>query len=77
MVVGETMRLVGVGLLIGLAAAWAATRLISSILFGLTAMDPLAVALAVLVMGGVALLSGYIPARRAAAVDPMLALRHE
>jgi ABC-type antimicrobial peptide transport system permease subunit len=71
------MRLVGAGLLVGLAAAWAATRLISGILFGLTAMDPLSLAAAVSVMAAVALVAGYVPAHRAAEVAPISALRHE
>jgi ABC-type antimicrobial peptide transport system permease subunit len=71
------MRLVGIGMLIGLVAAWAATRLIANALFGLTPMDPLTIVSAVLVLGAVALLSGYAPSRRAARVDPMVALRHE
>ena len=77
MVARETMRLVGVGMLVGLLAAWAATRVIASALFGLTAMDPLTVVSAVFVMAAVALLSGYVPSRRAADVNPVEALRQE
>jgi predicted permease len=77
MVVRETMRLVGAGMLVGLLAAWAATRVIASALFGLTAMDPLTVVSAVLVMAAVALLSGYVPSRKAAEVNPVEALRQE
>jgi ABC-type antimicrobial peptide transport system permease subunit len=76
-VVRETMILVGGGVLVGVAAAWAATRLIASTLFGLTAMDPLTLAFAISVMMAVALLAGYVPARRAAAVDPVIALRQD
>ena len=76
-IVRETMTLVGGGILAGVAAAWAATRLLSSTLFGLTAMDPQTVAAAIAVMAGVALAAGYVPARRAAAVDPVIALRQE
>jgi putative ABC transport system permease protein len=76
-VVRETMTLVGAGLVVGLAAAWGTTRLIASTLFGLTAMDPPTLAFAVLVMTVVALVAGYVPARRAAAVDPVVALRAE
>jgi putative ABC transport system permease protein len=71
------MTLVGGGVLVGVAAAWAATRLIASTLFGLTAMDPLTLAFAIAVMTAVALLAGYVPARRAAAVDPVIALRQD
>jgi predicted permease len=76
-VVRETMTLVGVGVVVGVAAAWGTTRLIASTLFGLTAMDPITLAFAVAVMTTVALLAGYVPARRAAAVDPVVALRQE
>jgi predicted permease len=77
MVVREAMRLVGTGMLVGLLAAWAATRLIANALFGLSPMDPMTVVAAVLVLAAVALLSGYAPSRRAAKVDPVVALRHE
>jgi predicted permease len=76
-VVRETMMLVAGGVVVGMVAAWGATRLIASTLFGLTAMDPLTLALAVGVMATVALAAGYVPARRAAAVDPVVALRQE
>jgi len=76
-VVRETMLLVGAGVAAGMAAAWGATRLIASTLFGLSAMDPLTIALAIGVMTTVALLAGYVPARRAAAVDPVVALLQE
>ena len=76
-VVRESMTLVGAGLVVGMAAAWGTTRLIASTLFGLTAMDPPTLVFAVLVMIAVALVAGYIPARRAAAVDPVVALRAE
>jgi ABC-type antimicrobial peptide transport system permease subunit len=73
----ETLLLVSVGVAIGLPATLASTRLAKSLLFGLGANDPLTVALAVLVMLAVAALAGYLPARRAAQVDPMIALRQE
>jgi putative ABC transport system permease protein len=76
-VVWETMTLVAAGLVVGLAAAWGTTRLIASTLFGLTAMDPPTLTFAVLVMIAVALVAGYVPARRAAGVDPVVALRAE
>ena len=76
-VVRETMTLVGAGVIIGLAAAWGTTRLIASTLFGVTAMDPPTLALAIAAMMTVALLAGFIPARRAAAVNPVIALRQD
>jgi predicted permease len=76
-VVRETMTLVGAGVVVGLGAAWAATRLIAGTLFGLSAMDPPTLAFAIAVMTVVALAAAYVPARRAAAVDPIVALRQE
>lgn len=63
--------------LAGLPAVLAAKRLISSLLFGLTPADPVSISLAALLMVAVAALAGYIPARRASRVDPMVALRSE
>jgi predicted permease len=77
MVLGESLRLVLTGLVIGLAAALGTTRWIASLLFGLTPTDPLTLALATLLLLAVAALAGWLPARRAARVDPMVALRHE
>jgi predicted permease len=76
-VVSETMTLVAAGVLLGMGAAWVATRLLSSTLFGLTATDPATLTVAIGVMLTVALLAGYMPARRAAAVNPVIALRQE
>jgi ABC-type antimicrobial peptide transport system permease subunit len=77
MVMNETMLLVVVGVTIGLAAALTTTRLISSLLFGMTSNDPLTIVLAASLLILVAGLAGYLPARRAARVDPMIALRCE
>ena len=66
-----------IGLVVGLSAALGAKRLIASLLYGLTPDDPLTIALASLLLLTVAALAGYLPARRAARVDPMGALRHE
>jgi predicted permease len=77
MVMRETLLLVFVGVAIGLPVALGATRLIKGLLFGLGANDPLTIALSVLAMLAVAALAGYLPARRAASIDPMTVLRHE
>jgi ABC-type antimicrobial peptide transport system permease subunit len=77
MVMGESLLLVLMGSVIGLAAALATTRLIAGMLFGLAPSGPLTIALATLLLFAVAVLAGWLPARRAASVDPMIALRHE
>jgi ABC-type antimicrobial peptide transport system permease subunit len=77
MVLRETLLLAGFGLAIGLPAALVASRWIASELFELRASDPLTLVAASAVTASVAALAGYIPARRASRVDPMVALRHE
>jgi ABC-type antimicrobial peptide transport system permease subunit len=72
-----SMVLVGMGIAIGLAIALAATRLVESQLFGLRPTDPATIVTAVLTIGTLGMLAGYLPARRAAGVDPLIALRHE
>jgi predicted permease len=77
MVMRKVLVLVALGVCVGVPAAIAATRLISSYLFGLKATDPLTIFLCSLLMLAIATLAGYLPARRAASVDPMVALRYE
>jgi len=77
MVLRETALVVGIGIAIGVPVALALTRLVSSKLYGLTAADPLTVAAASLVLAVVAMFAGYLPARRASRVDPLVALRYE
>jgi putative ABC transport system permease protein len=71
------MKLALFGIVIGVAASLAFTQVMKSMLFGLSATDPLTYALAVSLLAMVALLACYIPARRATKVNPIVALRHE
>jgi predicted permease len=77
LVLSESMVLVVAGVAIGLAIALAASRLVSTLLFGLAATDILSIAAAVIVMLVVSSIAGYLPARRASRVDPMVALHCE
>jgi predicted permease len=77
MVLGESLVLLGAGLVLGLALAAGALRVLSSSLFGLSATDPLTYGASMLVLGLAVVLAGYLPARRAARVDPLVALREE
>ncbi len=77
MIVGHGLRLTLLGLAAGLAAAFGLTRLMSTLLFGVSAADPGTYSLIALLLVTVALLACYIPARRATKVDPLVALRYE
>jgi putative ABC transport system permease protein len=77
LVIGEGMRVVSVGLLIGLATSLALSRFVASQLYGVKATDPLTLVGVALLLAGVAFIACYFPARRASKTDPMVALRTE
>ncbi|HEV2915206.1 MAG TPA: ABC transporter permease [Pyrinomonadaceae bacterium] len=77
MILGQGMGLTLVGVALGLGASFALTRVMASLLFGISATDPATFTLISLLLMGVAFLSTYLPARKATRVDPMVALRYE
>jgi predicted permease len=77
MVVRQGMELAGLGIVVGLIGATALTRVMASLLFGVSATDALTFSAVAVALAGVAMLATYIPARRATTVDPMTALREE
>ncbi len=77
MVVHQGMIPAWLGMGMGIAGAWAVTRVLSSLLYGVRPDDPLTFASVLLILAGVALVATYIPARRATKVDPIVALRYE
>ncbi len=77
MILRQGLGVVGIGLAIGLLAAFAGTRAASQLFVGVRATDPITYVVVVAILGGVALLACWIPARRATRVDPLVALRYE
>jgi predicted permease len=77
MILGESLVIVVIGILCGIAGALAAGRFVTSLLFGLAPTDPVTIFGAIAVMLTVALLAAYLPARRASRVDPLIALHHD
>jgi len=77
MVMGQGMRLAGIGVAIGIAAAFGLTRVLSSVLFGVKANDPVTFGMVAAVLITVAMVASFVPAHRATRVDPVIALRNE
>jgi putative ABC transport system permease protein len=74
---GRGLKLIGAGVCLGAACALALGRLLSSLIFGVSPSDPFALGLAFVALTATALLASYLPARRAASIDPVAALRCE
>ncbi len=77
LVLSDSLRLIAIGLTIGLPVALGASRLVSKMLFDLSPADPISLTVATTIVVGITLLAAYLPARRATKVDPMVALRYE
>ena len=77
LVMGQALRVLVWGVALGVAGALAAGRAIASLLYGVTPHDPLVLSVVIVILGAVAAVASYLPARRATRVDPMVALRYE
>jgi putative ABC transport system permease protein len=77
LVVGEGLRLSAAGMIVGLAGAFAVTRVMASMLVGVNPTDPATFAAIVALFAAIAMMASWIPARRAARLDPMSAIREE
>ncbi len=77
LVLRQALALAAAGIAVGLACAAAIAQLLSSMLFGVKASDPLTYVVVVALLAGVAMFASYVPARRAMRVDPIVALRYE
>jgi ABC-type antimicrobial peptide transport system permease subunit len=77
MVLWDGLVLTMVGLMVGLGLGLAVAKVAASMLYGISPVDPVSIVVTVALLGAASLLAGYIPARRAAKVDPMVALRYE
>jgi predicted permease len=77
LVLSDVLRVVAIGLVVGLPSIWLWRKLLSSFVYGVTPTDPVVAVLAIAIVGGVALLATYGPVRRAAGVNPMITLRYE
>src|SRR5690349_7404133 len=77
LILREALLLVVAGVLVGIPAALLSSRLLNSMIFGLKSTDPISMLLVIVVLGAIAAFAGFIPARRATKIDPMVALRYE
>jgi ABC-type antimicrobial peptide transport system permease subunit len=77
LIMGQGLTLTSIGLIVGLATAFASARLLTSMLFQIEPTDPVVYVGVVTLLGAVALIANYIPARRASKIDPLTAIRQE